>query len=494
MEMVSGNLKTRHLTLIVSKKIVRMNSPKLLMKIVLIILLSNLVFSYWNFIDINEEFVYGVVGSSTRSNNENNINFESAILIGTYSDERAEFVLNISFFVFDNETDVMIPLIGPPPDAMVNNFTIDNIERDLLFNSNYYYFSGLLSIGHHYLEFKFRSKMLDKNTKSLNFSFYGPVLNYLIEFNIQKKSEENIHILESNNGMINEEYDNIKITWEYYATIILNWNLEWIKYKVPKPKDVSCEFEAEVLITDKKVKIDVEYTLEFTGFALEDMEITLDSQTNIISSSQGVIESFQNKVIIHFQKLVNEKLEIKLVFEKNFNKDISITIPRPINSKINGEVSIFSALNVVVNQTKIENSTLVSYSGTMKNNVNFIGNYHFTELSILDFYVHVRESLVTVEIIESLYPTFNGYDIETWVLFTFFGSSPNSITIDIPILDPRGKPQKPLMLVDPEISLPILNYNWNSNLNRLTLWLYSNMSGEYKFGLKWNLFGNNVSM
>jgi competence protein ComGC len=130
----------------------------------------------------------------------------------------------------------------------------------------------------------------------------------------------------------------------------------------------------------------------------------------------------------------------------------------------------------------------------MKTNANFIGNYHVTDTSALHFMVLVKESMVTAEIIDTLYPTFEGYNIETWILFTFFGNSPNSITIDFPPLHSNGKPQKPLILVDPDIPLPILDYNWNSNLNRLTLWLYSNISDEYKFGLKWILYGNNVSI
>ena len=89
---------------------------------------------------------------------------------------------------------------------------------------------------------------------------------------------------------------------------------------------------------------------------------------------------------------------------------------------------------------------------------------------------------------------FEGYDLETWILFNFYGNSPSSITLDLPFGASTGKPQKPQLIMDPNKPLPIIDYNWNGNLQRLTIWLKSNISNEYILGLQWSFTGNNVTM
>jgi hypothetical protein len=476
------------------KKWLKFKISKIFTFLLLFVIFGSIFSSNMGIPYVNGEITENDTRSSYGTRGNNDIYLEYAKLVGIFSDDKAKFHLNISLYINIDNATVKIPLIGPPSNAMVNNLSVDNLKRDVRFNSDYYYFTDTLSMGHHYLNFHFSSKILDEGKIDLNFTLYGSILNYLIEFTIPKNSNEKFHIIESSNGNIIEKSDHIIINWEYYAANTINWNLEWIKFKLPTPNDISCDFNAEVLITDKKAIFEVDYSLEFPGFAIGEIEFPMNSETIIISTNKGTIESYSKKVIINLDTLTYEKINLKLVFEKKFGNDLEISIPRPLKSKIDGEVAIFSALNVVVDLKIKENSILVSYSGSMKKNANFIGNYHVTDISNLHFEVLVKESMVTAEIIDTLYPTFEGYNIETWILFTFFGNSPNSITIDFPPLHINGKPQKPLILIDSDIHLPVLDYNWNSNLNRLTLWLYSNITDEYKIGLKWVLHGNNVSM
>ena len=166
---------------------------------------------------------------------------------------------------------------------------------------------------------KFSSILLDEDEIDLNFSLFGSILKYFIEFKIPYKTNEKIHIIDSSSGKIVEDSNQIIINWEYYAANIINWNLQWIKFNLPTADDVNCDYNAEVVLTNKKAKIDVKYTLEFPGFAIEKIKIFLDSDTIIISSNKGTIQSLTNKAIIKLDSLTYDRLEIRLVFETKFS-------------------------------------------------------------------------------------------------------------------------------------------------------------------------------
>ena len=435
----------------------------------------------------------------SRGNANNELYIESGHLTGIFEDNKAQFKLNLSFWVYNNNTTVKIPLIGPPTRIMVNNLTIDGYSKNIGFDQYYYFYSGKLATGLHYLEFIFSTHILPDEIIELEIVLYGPILNYEIDFVIPFEKNEKIYIYDLNDGIESTTENKMLLHWDFFALEQEYWTLSWIKYITPSDKDITCDFTSEVQITDKKATILVTYDLEFNGFAFDRLLIAdLDQQLVLKYSNLGLVEYTNDGIYIMFDYLVIDKLHLKLTFEKRVStgndKQLEIKIPRPLNCKLNGEVALFSDLNIVVELLEKENTTLVGYSGKMKSNANFIGNYMFNEHSSLIFKISFKESLVTAEIIDTLMPTYDGYEIITWILFGFYGNSPSSITMDLPVLSTNGKPYNPQLLNDYYNSLPILDYNWNNNLNRLTLWLEANISDEFRFGLKWQLPGNNVTM
>jgi hypothetical protein len=312
------------------KRIQGLKISRIIAFLLLLMMFGSILFSHMGIPYANGEITEFNQKSPTGTRSNKNFYLESAKLVGAFSNDIAMFHLNITFYVNVNNTLVMIPLIGPPTNAMVKNLSINNLKSEVRFNSDYYYFTETLFKGHYYLDFNFSSKLFAEGKIDLNFTLYGSILNYLIEFTIPLIPNENIHIIDLNKGKIIEKTDQIIINWEYYAANTINWNLEWIKFKLPTPNDINCDINAEVFITDKKARIEVDYSLEFFGFALEKIEFSLDSQTIIISSDKGTIESFSKKAIIDLNSLIYGKIKLKLIFEKKFNNDLKITIPRPL--------------------------------------------------------------------------------------------------------------------------------------------------------------------
>jgi hypothetical protein len=432
--------------------------------------------------------------SNSKSRKVNDIVIDTASLTGIFEDGKALLTLKYSFYVSNNETNFTLPLVGPADKAMAINLTVDGMERRVEFSNAYYYIFGKFPVGKHNVSFEFNSNLLFDEIIALNYTLYGPTLSYLIEFKIPINPGTKIFLIERGDGIIYEETKNILLRWEYFAMESEYWSLSWTEYKPPTPTDIRCEIISEVMIYEDKAVLEVNYNLEFKGFAFDEIALELDSGTILRTASSGTITIGTKKTRIKFDKLIKDDISLKLTFEKWFITELEITIPQPLNCKINGDVALFSELNVIIDLVENSQTILIGYSGITKSAANFIGNYHFTENSKLIFNVTLKETTVTAEIVDTLIPTFDGYDIESWILFNFHGNSPNSITLDLSIVGSSGKSQKPQLISDPIKPLPILDHNWNGNLNRLTLWLKSNISNEYLLGLHWSFAGNNVTM
>ncbi len=430
--------------------------------------------------------------SNTRSINE--LIMDSITLSGVYSDGKALFTLSYLFYTAYNNQSVRIPLIGPADKAMAINLSVDNSEERIEFTNEYYFFSGNLSEGDHELVFKLSSNIFIDEIISLDYTIYGPALNYYLNFKIPTPSGKEIFIIDPMGAMVVETNEAMLLTWEHFAVDKVAWNFIWTEYSPPTKNDLDCEIDSEVLITDTKAIIDVRYRLEFPGFGLE--RITFDSieKTSLKSTNKGAIITSVGELQVEFDELIKDRIILELRFETLFVKELIIQIPEPLNCRITGEVALFSDLDLRIELFESANATLIGYSGDMKPGTSFIGNYYFTENSKLGLKISPRETSITAWIIDTLKPTFDGFEFETWILLNFYGSSPNSLTIELAPGGKNDKLQGPQLLVEPNNPIPILDHNWDRNLNRLTLWFGSNLSQEYLLGLRWDYQGYNVTM
>lgn len=466
--------------------------------LILIILIGNIVFQIAlsngaRAQDMNPEDKYYENCSYPRSVNSYTI--DKAMLTGTFLDDKAHFnltyILNIEGF--ENNT-LNIPLIGPPEKARVVDLTIDGNIAKVYFKNEYYYSSNNFSNGKHKLVFRFSSSKLDIEIKKINYTLYGPVLNYKIEFKIPVAAGKEVFILDYGQGSVSKSDKQMNLNWEYFALEETIWSFSWLDYLPVKKDDIRCTMESVVFVDEKKAILEVTYMIDFFGFALDEISFELNEFTSIKSVDMGKIKSGALKTKIRFNELIKNELLLKVTFEIWIINELVLTIPQPFNCMFTGEVAIFSDSNIAIYLIENENSMLTGYSGKTKAEYNFIGNYYFTEQSKLKFNVTPKETSITAEIIDTLTTTFEGYELETWILFNFFGSSPSSITIELPSVSEKSYSPIPEFLIDLNIPLPLLDYNWDGNLNMLTLWLKENISGEYLFGLKRNSIGNDVTM
>lgn len=438
-----------------------------------------------------------VPSSSSPSNNETrtgaDIFIDSAVLTGAYNGEKALFTLDYSFHIIENGT-LEIPLIGLSNDAMAINLTVDGTKGRIQFNKEYYYFLGELSGGDHNLIFKFSTNILANSVKNINYNLFGPALYYSVDFTIPTFKDHELKIIECGDAIVFEEEGSISLKWEFYAIENTKWGLTWAEYIVPAPSEIKCWVGSEVLIEDSRAIIAVNYEMEFQGFAIEEITFDLNPQMALSSTDNGSIKSTTGKSIVKFNELIRDQISINITFELKFISELELIIPKPLNCNFTGELVIFSEPDVIVQLIDNIDSILTGYADDIKPDTNFIGKYIFLDTSKLYFRISTSDSKITAEIIDILIPTFEGYDIESWIYFNFYGNSPNSLTIDFPITAMNNNIQKPQILFGSNMPLPIRDHNWDSDLNRLILWLENDISNEYALGLRRSHSSNNVVM
>jgi hypothetical protein len=447
--------------------------------------------------EVRADPALGTFGSrgfgGTRARNEIIIDF--AKLDGEFTQGFAQFSLEFSFSYSGSENiTIVIPLIGPANVAKAINLTLDGVETKILFSNRYYYFSGNLTVGEHNLIFKFNSNVLIQEIRELNYTIYGPALNYQIDFQINKGQNKEIFIIDSGAGIVTKTVNYVALSWEYFALSETTWGVKWREYSKPSSDDVKCEFEAEVLIYPKEANLVIRYELEFPGFALERLVLKLSEGMKLRATDLGTIEPGITKTSILFDDLITDSLRIQLTIELWYDSLLSIELPRPMNCKYRGDVALFAQPDLIIKVMTDTNTSLISYPGEKKIDMNFIGDYIFDETSELQFEISTRDSTINVEIIDTLQPTFDGFNLETWVMLNFYGTPPSSITFSLPLGTENGNQEKPQLLTDPFQPLPVFDYNWDANLNRLTLWLGNVDSNNYLLGFRWMCSGSNVTM
>jgi hypothetical protein len=421
------------------------------------------------------------------------LTIDTVILEGSYNGEQAEFILTYKIYMYSNAS-LELPLIGPSESAMANNLSIDGKSVRVHFKSSYYYFKGTLEPGEHNLTFEFSSKILSEGKKVLNYELLGPALIFRIDFMLPMEPSSNIHIDDTGDGVVIDNYDHYLIKWEHYATDMVNWALEWTEYTRPEPAHLRCEVEASALVSKTGIKLNVDYVLNFQGYGLEDLFLQIDPGTKLISVGKGSIKNIGEATRIEFADLVFDHLELKVEFQLSTVSEPEISVPAVDDCMYSGSLAVFADSELNVQHKPDKNTANSGYVSSKYPGSYFVGNYIISEQSSLTFNITERESILSAEVLETLQVTQAGYLLETIILFSFSGNNPSSITIDL--AQNSQVPLKTVPRIWIESSEPdfVMDHNWDAQDQRLIIFLDGNLTGDYTIGVEREFTENKVKL